>query len=117
MEDTEVVDNGSDCCGGGGGNAINHQGSIYSQGTGGTWGREGEDGVVAGGIFDGAAIEGQGVGGELIKIAAGVSGLNDVAEGEGIGAATAEIGGNTINSAGFQLQRGGAACGGNEHHF
>ena len=102
---------GGEVCG------VNHQLGIGGERTGGTWSREGEDGVIAGVIFDGAAIEGEGIGRELIEISGGIARLNGVGEFEDAGATAAAVGGEAIGAAGFQLQLWSAACGVNEDVF
>ena len=99
---------GSHLADAGGARPIDHQLGIGPQRTRGTRSRQGEDGVVAGGVFDCAAIEAQGIGGELIQIGRSVAGLNDVLEREGAGATAAAVDSEAIDRTGFQLQLRGA---------
>ena len=74
-----------------------------------SWSREGEDGCIACGIVDAAAIECESFCGELIEISGGVTVLNGVLEGEDVCARSRGVDGVAIGTASFKMESGLAA--------
>ncbi len=66
--------------------------------------RQRQQRIVARQVLDGAAVEGQGAGGHVVQIGAGIAGLHGVAESQGAAVGTAGVVDDAVGGAGFQGQ-------------
>ena len=74
-------------------------------------GGESESGVVASGVLDGAAVEGEGGGGFVVEIGGGIAVLDGVCKGESAGAGSRGVVDDLIGGSGFEGELRGAAGG------
>ena len=79
--------------------------------------RECEGGVVACGVLDGGAVEGEGGGGFVVEVGGGISVLNGVGEREGAGAGAGGIGSVLIGGSGLEGELGRTTSGVNGDGF
>ncbi len=93
------------------GHAINHQGRVGPQRTGGTRYGQRQDGVVASGVLNRAAVEFKRCRATEVQICRDIAGLHGVGKGQRAGARAACVNSKTGNGPGLQLQPGCAACG------
>ena len=77
--------------------------------------RQGQEGIGVAGIADAAAIQRQCAGGLEVQVSTDIARLDGVAEGQGVGARTGQVGRAAIDQSGFQQQRGHAASGVDDH--